>query len=175
MFVHRPGSASRLKLVRLIVPWFENDIRSPVMGQVDKRSITLSPELAQAVDDVVAAGEYASASEVIRDALRQWKDRRDLLGYTVEELRKLVQGGSTADRVDSRPWMTSRPRRGGACVLTTQQESVAHCPERTRRRRSDCDLATYCRRQRDCSRSTTRPHRGTVAATGHLSLPRRAT
>ncbi len=55
------------------------------MGQVDKRSITLSPELAQAVDDVVAAGEYASASEVIRDALRQWKDRRDLLGYTVEE------------------------------------------------------------------------------------------
>ena len=68
------------------------------MGQVDKRSITLSPELAQVVDDVVAAGEYASASEVIRDALRQWKDRRDLLGYTVEELRKLVQEG-----IDSGP------------------------------------------------------------------------
>ncbi|MER9297058.1 type II toxin-antitoxin system ParD family antitoxin [Mesorhizobium sp. M0621] len=68
------------------------------MGQVDKRSITLSPELAQAVDDVVAAGEYASASEVIRDALRQWKDRRDLHGYTVEELRKLVQEG-----IDSGP------------------------------------------------------------------------
>ncbi|MBZ9670380.1 type II toxin-antitoxin system ParD family antitoxin [Mesorhizobium sp. ES1-3] len=63
------------------------------MGQVDKRSITLSPELARVVDDVVAAGEYASASEVIRDALRQWKDRRDLMGYTVEELRKLVQEG----------------------------------------------------------------------------------
>lgn len=68
------------------------------MGKVDKRSITLSPELAQAVDEVVAAGEYASASEVIRDALRQWKDRRDLLGYTVEELRKLVQEG-----IDSGP------------------------------------------------------------------------
>ena len=27
------------------------------MGQVDKRSITLSPELAKAVDDVVAAGD----------------------------------------------------------------------------------------------------------------------
>ncbi|MBZ9846756.1 type II toxin-antitoxin system ParD family antitoxin [Mesorhizobium sp. CA14] len=68
------------------------------MGQVDKRSITLSPELAAAVDDVVAAGEYASASEVIRDALRQWKERRDLLGYTVEELRELVQQG-----IDSGP------------------------------------------------------------------------
>ena len=72
--------------------------RELIRGQVDKRSITLSPELAQAVDDVVAAGEYASASEVIRDALRQWKDRRDLFGYTIEELRRLVQEG-----IDSGP------------------------------------------------------------------------
>ncbi|PZV40095.1 hypothetical protein B5V02_08380 [Mesorhizobium kowhaii] len=79
-------------------------IRSPNMGQVDKRSITLSPELAQAVDDVVAAGEYASASEVIRDALRQWKDRRELHGYTVEELRKLVQEG-----IDSGPALDGPP------------------------------------------------------------------
>lgn len=68
------------------------------MGHVDKRSITLSPELATAVDDAVAAGEYASASEVIRDALRAWKERRELFGYTVEELRLLVQEG-----IDSGP------------------------------------------------------------------------
>ncbi|MGE3831086.1 MAG: type II toxin-antitoxin system ParD family antitoxin [Parvibaculaceae bacterium] len=68
------------------------------MGHVDKRSITLSPELATAVDEVVAAGEYASASEVIREALRLWKERRNLLGYTVEELRVLVQEG-----IDSGP------------------------------------------------------------------------
>ena len=76
------------------------------MGQVDKRSITLSPELAAAVDDVVAAGEYASVSEVIRDALRQWKDRRDLHGYTVEELRKLVQEGIDSGQAhESQPIM----------------------------------------------------------------------
>ncbi|CDX26957.1 hypothetical protein MPL3356_60637 [Mesorhizobium plurifarium] len=74
------------------------------MGHVDKRSITLSPELAAAVDDVVAAGEYASASEVIRDALRQWKERRDLLGYTIEELRELVQEG-----IDSGPALDGPP------------------------------------------------------------------
>ncbi|HEY4191767.1 MAG TPA: type II toxin-antitoxin system ParD family antitoxin [Mesorhizobium sp.] len=68
------------------------------MGHVDKRSISLSPELAAVVDDAVAAGEYASASEVVRDALRQWKDRRDLFGYTLEELRALVQEG-----IDSGP------------------------------------------------------------------------
>jgi len=63
------------------------------MGHVDKRSISLSPELAAEVDGAVAAGEYASASEVVRDALRLWKERRDLLGYTVEELRALWDEG----------------------------------------------------------------------------------
>lgn len=63
------------------------------MSYVDKRSITLSPELAAMVDSAVSAGEYASASEVIRDALRQWKERRDLLGYSVEELRRLLREG----------------------------------------------------------------------------------
>lgn len=63
------------------------------MAQVDKRSITLSPDLATAVDEAVAAGEYASASEVIRDALRGWKERRDLFGHTLEELRALVREG----------------------------------------------------------------------------------
>lgn len=41
----------------------------------------------------MATGEYASASEVIRDALRGWKEKRDLLGYTVEELRALWDEG----------------------------------------------------------------------------------
>ena len=63
------------------------------MGHVDKRSISLSPELAAAVDGAVEAGEFNSASEVVRDALRQWKERRDLLGYTVEELRLLWDEG----------------------------------------------------------------------------------
>ncbi|BCH24091.1 type II toxin-antitoxin system ParD family antitoxin [Mesorhizobium sp. L-8-3] len=67
-------------------------------ANVDKRSITLSPELATAVDAAVAAGEYASASEVIREALRDWKERRDLFGYTLEELRALIQEG-----IDSGP------------------------------------------------------------------------
>jgi antitoxin ParD1/3/4 len=68
------------------------------MGRIDKRSITLSSELATAVDAAVATGEYASASEVVRDALRLWKERRDLFGYTVEELRALIQEG-----IDSGP------------------------------------------------------------------------
>ena len=65
---------------------------------IDKRSITLSPEVAAAVDSAVKAGEYASDSEVIGDALREWKERRENHGYTIAELRRLIQEG-----IDSGP------------------------------------------------------------------------
>ena len=68
------------------------------MGHLDKRSITLSSELAAAIDGAVEAGEYASDAEAIDDALREWKERRDNHGYTIAELRRLIQEG-----IDSGP------------------------------------------------------------------------
>ncbi|BCH31829.1 transcriptional regulator [Mesorhizobium sp. L-8-10] len=79
-------------------------------ANVDKRSITLSPELATAVDAAVAAGEYASASEVIREALRDWKERRDLFGYTLEELRALIQEGIDSGPSNDGPMVMVRLR-----------------------------------------------------------------
>lgn len=63
------------------------------MATVEKRSISLPPELAAMVDQAVADGEFGNASEVIREALRQWKDRRALHGHTVEELRLMWESG----------------------------------------------------------------------------------
>lgn len=63
------------------------------MSTVEKITIALTPEMAGFVRSAVEAGEYASTSEAIRDAVREWKERRDLLGYTIEELRGLVREG----------------------------------------------------------------------------------
>lgn len=63
------------------------------MATVEKITIALTREMAGFVRNAVDTGEYASTSEVIRDAVREWKERRDLLGYTVEELRGLVREG----------------------------------------------------------------------------------
>jgi antitoxin ParD1/3/4 len=63
------------------------------MSTVEKMTIALTPEMAGFVRRAVSAGEYASTSEAIREAVREWKERRDLLGYSVEELRELVQQG----------------------------------------------------------------------------------
>jgi len=40
------------------------------VSKVSKVSVALTPELAQLVQQAVAGGEYASGSEVIREALR---------------------------------------------------------------------------------------------------------
>lgn len=63
------------------------------MPAVEKITIALTQDMAGFVRRAVDTGEYASTSEVIREAVREWKERRDLLGYTVDELRDLVREG----------------------------------------------------------------------------------
>jgi antitoxin ParD1/3/4 len=58
------------------------------MGGIEKVSVALSPELLEMVKDAVASGEYASASEVVREALRDWRLRQPLRRAEVERLRR---------------------------------------------------------------------------------------
>lgn len=61
------------------------------MSTVEKISIALPPEMLAQVQQAVENGEYASSSEVIRDALRDWTYKRHLKQKGVEELRQLWQ------------------------------------------------------------------------------------
>jgi antitoxin ParD1/3/4 len=46
------------------------------MPNVEKTSVVLTPEMAATMRELVPSGEYASASEVMREALRDWQFRR---------------------------------------------------------------------------------------------------
>ena len=61
------------------------------MTTAEKISIALPPEMVHIVRSAVATGEYASSSEVIRDALRDWTYKRSLRQQGVAELRQLWQ------------------------------------------------------------------------------------
>jgi len=63
------------------------------MPNVEKVSIALTPEMAAVVRQAVESGEYASNSEIVREALRDWKLKRTLQQQEVEELRRLWQEG----------------------------------------------------------------------------------
>jgi antitoxin ParD1/3/4 len=58
------------------------------MSSVEKVSVALSPELLDVVKKAVATGEYGSASEVIREALREWRLRQPLRQAEIDRLRK---------------------------------------------------------------------------------------
>lgn len=59
------------------------------MTTAEKISIALPTEMVAIVRSAVATGEYASSSEVIRDALRDWTRKRSLRQQGVAELRQL--------------------------------------------------------------------------------------
>ena len=63
------------------------------MANVAKLSIALTLDMAATVRQAVESGDYASASEVIREALRDWKRKRGVDREIVEELRRLWQEG----------------------------------------------------------------------------------
>jgi antitoxin ParD1/3/4 len=69
------------------------------MSSIEKISIALPPEMVAQVRSAVETGEYASSSEVVRDALRDWTQKRQLRQNGIAELRQLWQ----AARKDKTP------------------------------------------------------------------------
>jgi len=63
------------------------------MSTIERITVTLTAEMAEAVRTAVQAGEYASSSEVIRDALRAWRHKRMLQEQELHELREQVRRG----------------------------------------------------------------------------------
>ena len=56
-------------------------------------NVSLTPELERLVSKKVRSGMYASASEVIREALRLLNEREELRRQKLEDLRKEIQIG----------------------------------------------------------------------------------
>lgn len=63
------------------------------MPNVEKISVALPSEMVATLRAAVDSGEYSSASEIIREALRGWKLKRKVEEMEVEELRRLWNEG----------------------------------------------------------------------------------
>lgn len=59
------------------------------MPSIEKISIALPEEMVSHVREAVDAGEYSSFSEVVREALRDWNQKRALRKSGVDELRRV--------------------------------------------------------------------------------------
>jgi antitoxin ParD1/3/4 len=63
------------------------------LSRVSKVSVALTREMTEMMHLAVESGDYASSSEVIREALREWKLRRTLKLHEQEEIRRLWAEG----------------------------------------------------------------------------------
>jgi len=63
------------------------------MSNVQKLSIALTHDMADAVKSAVKSGEYGSNSEVIRDALRNWNAKRTREQEEINYLRNAWDKG----------------------------------------------------------------------------------
>jgi len=51
----------------------------PVSTVLERVTITMPAEMTDAIKQAVSDGDYTSTSEVVQDALREWKMRRQLM------------------------------------------------------------------------------------------------
>ncbi|KQP51421.1 MULTISPECIES: type II toxin-antitoxin system ParD family antitoxin [unclassified Methylobacterium] len=63
------------------------------MADLERLTITLPPEMASVVRGAVASGDYASTSEVVRTALRDWKMKRSLQIAELDALKADIEAG----------------------------------------------------------------------------------
>ncbi len=66
------------------------------MPDIQKVSIALTGEQVSALKAAVDTGEYATTSEAVREALRDWKWKRDLRGIDLDHLRELWSAGKAS-------------------------------------------------------------------------------
>jgi antitoxin ParD1/3/4 len=66
------------------------------MAEIERMTIALPGPMAESVRSAVEAGEYASTSEVLRDALRLWEARRELRSRDLEILRRRWDSGKAS-------------------------------------------------------------------------------
>ena len=71
------------------------------MSEIDRMTITLAADMAAVVKSAVKGGDYASTSEVVREALRDWKTKRTLQLQELAALKAEIDKG-LADLAEGR-------------------------------------------------------------------------
>ena len=63
------------------------------MSTIERMTITMPADMAALVKAAVETGDYASTSEVVRDALRQWKVNRAIQIQEIAALKSDIDKG----------------------------------------------------------------------------------
>lgn len=83
------------------------------MEAAEKISVTMTPEMLREIRASVAAGEYASTSEALRDAVRLWQRSREEQAERIAAIKARVRRSIE----DPRPSLSVEEMRGQLAEL----------------------------------------------------------
>ena len=63
------------------------------MGKLERITVTMPEEMAARLRAAVESGEYATTSEIVREALRDWSDEQDRKEAALTKLRLMIAEG----------------------------------------------------------------------------------
>jgi antitoxin ParD1/3/4 len=60
------------------------------MGKLERITVTMPEEMAAKLREAVESGEYATTSEIVREALRGWNEHQDRRQAAIARVRELI-------------------------------------------------------------------------------------
>lgn len=66
------------------------------MSNIERMTVVVPQPMAAKIRAAVASGDYASTSEVVRDAMRLWSDRREFRDEELTALRNAWDAGKAS-------------------------------------------------------------------------------
>ncbi|TPI21890.1 type II toxin-antitoxin system ParD family antitoxin [Mesorhizobium sp. B4-1-1] len=78
------------------------------MPNVEKLSVAVTTQQAAIMREAVEAGEYATASEIVREAMRDWLAKRELRKEDVRRLQRLWDEGKASGEPETLDFDTLR-------------------------------------------------------------------
>jgi antitoxin ParD1/3/4 len=70
------------------------------MSKLERITVTMPEEMAAKMRAAVESGEYATTSEIVREALRDWDAYQERRQMALERLRKLIREGEESESLD---------------------------------------------------------------------------
>ena len=75
------------------------------MGKLERITVTMPEEMAAKMRAAVESGEYATTSEIVREALRDWYAAQVGNIRSVQELRAMIEQAESGPSVDGETFM----------------------------------------------------------------------
>ena len=84
------------------------------MSKLERITITLPEEMVAKLRAAVGSGEYATNSEIVREALRDWNAEQIRNIRSVQELRLMLEAADSSPTADGEEYMKSLRTRVAA-------------------------------------------------------------